>query len=165
MEGPGSNHTLCAGVDLERYPTEDGDHTLMFLDKVIFNKTKIPALNAVLDVTQLRQRVIANNIANVSTAGYRKQDLRFQEYLNSFVNKPAVEGTRTDSRHIPVPLPVRAPEVYEPETGLNDTGLNNIDIDKEMTDLAENHLHFNVGARLLAGGFDGLRKAITGRTG
>ena len=137
----------------------------MFLDRIIFNKTKIPALNAVLDVTQLRQRVIANNIANVSTAGYRKQDLRFQEYLNSFVNKPAVEGTRTDSRHIPVPLQVRAPEVYEPETGLNDTGLNNIDIDKEMTDLAENHLHFNVGARLLAGGFDGLRKAITGRTG
>jgi flagellar basal-body rod protein FlgB len=137
----------------------------MFLDKVIFNKTKIPALTAVLDVTQLRQRVISNNIANVSTAGYRKQDLRFQEFLNSFVIKPAVEGARTDPRHIPVPLAVSGPEVYEPETGLNDTGLNNVDIDREMTDLAENHLHFNVGARLLAGSFDGLRKAITGRTG
>ncbi|HJP34163.1 MAG: flagellar basal body rod protein FlgB [Candidatus Latescibacteria bacterium] len=137
----------------------------MFLNKVIFNKTKIPALNAVLDVTQLRQRVISNNIANVSTAGYRKQDLRFQEYLNSFVRKPAVEGTVTDPRHMEVPQPVSAPEVYEPESGLNDTGLNNVDIDKEMTDLAENHLHFNVGARLLSGGFDGLRKAITGRSG
>ena len=50
----------------------------MFLDKVIFNKTKVPVLNAVLDVTQLRQRVIANNIANVSTNGYRKQDVQFQ---------------------------------------------------------------------------------------
>ena len=136
----------------------------MFLDRVVFNKTKIPALNAVLDVTQLRQRVISNNIANVSTAGYRKQDLRFQEYLDSFVKKPAVEGFRTDPRHLPVPMPVSAPTVFEPESGLNDTGLNNVDIDKEMTDLAENHLHFNVGARLLSGGFDGLRKAITGRT-
>ncbi len=136
----------------------------MFLDRVVFNKTKIPALNAVLDVTQLRQRVISNNIANVSTAGYRKQDLRFQEYLDSFVKKPAVEGIRTDPRHLPVPMPVSAPTVFEPESGLNDTGLNNVDIDKEMTDLAENHLHFNVGARLLSGGFDGLRKAITGRT-
>jgi flagellar basal-body rod protein FlgB len=136
----------------------------MFLDRVLFDKTKIPALNAVLDVTQLRQRVISNNIANVSTAGYRKQDLRFQEYLDSFVKKPAVEGTRTDPRHMPVPIPVSAPVVYESETGPNDTGLNNVDIDKEMTDLAENHLHFNVGARLLSGGFDGLRKAITGRT-
>ena len=59
----------------------------MFLDKVIFNKTKVPVLNAVLDVTQLRQRVIANNIANVSTKGYRKQDVQFKEYLESFVRK------------------------------------------------------------------------------
>lgn len=137
----------------------------MFLNHVIFNKTKAPALNAVLDVTQLRQRVIANNIANVGTKGYRRQELRFQQYLDSFVRAPAVEGTRTDPRHIEVPLPISAPEVFEPETGLNDTGLNNLDIDKEMTDLAENHLFFNVGSHLLAGTFDGIRKAITGRTG
>ena len=136
----------------------------MFLNKVIFNKTKIPALNAVLDVTQLRQRVIANNIANVSTKGYRRQDVRFQEYLDSFVRQPAVEGTQTDPRHMEIPKPVAGPEVYETQTGVNDTGLNNVDVDREMTHLAENHLHFNVGARLLSGSFDGLRKAITGRT-
>ena len=136
----------------------------MFLDKVIFNKTRIPALNAVLDVTQLRQRVIANNIANVSTKGYRRQEVRFQEYLDSFVRQPAVEGQQTDPRHMTIPKPVAGPEVYETETGFNDTGLNNVDVDQEMTFLAENHLHFNVGARLLSGSFDGLRKAITGRT-
>ncbi|MEE2657971.1 MAG: flagellar basal body rod protein FlgB [Candidatus Latescibacterota bacterium] len=136
----------------------------MFLDKVIFNKTKVPVLNAVLDVTQLRQRVLANNVANISTKGYRRQELRFQEYLNSFVRKPAVEGYTTDERHIPVPKPMGSPEVFEPETGLNDTGLNNVDIDREMADLAENHLFFNVGARLLAGTFDGLKKSITGRS-
>ena len=135
----------------------------MFLDKVLFNKTKVPVLNAVLDVSQLRQRVIANNIANVSTKGYRRQELRFQEYLDSFVRDPAVEGTRTDARPLEVPLPISAPVVFEPETGLNDTGLNNVDIDLEMADLAENHLFFNVGQHLLAGGFDGLKKAITGR--
>jgi flagellar basal body rod protein FlgB len=62
-----------------------------------------------------------------------------------------------------IPSPVRSPEVYEPETGLNDTGLNNVDIDREMTDLAENHLFFNAGARLLAGTFNGLKKSISGR--
>ena len=135
----------------------------MFLDKVLFNKTKAPVLGAVLDVTQLRQRVTANNIANVSTKGYRKQSVRFQEYLDSFVRKPPVEGRRTDPRHITVPKPTEHPEVFEVETGLNDTGLNNVDIDIEMADLAENHLFFNVGARLLAGTFDGIKKSITGR--
>ncbi|MEE3257767.1 MAG: flagellar basal body rod protein FlgB [Candidatus Latescibacterota bacterium] len=135
----------------------------MFLDKVVFNKTKVPVLNAVLDVTQLRQRVIANNIANVSTKGYRKRDVRFQEYLESFVRQPAVEGRVENARHIFIPKPIANPEVFESETVVNDAGINNIDIDREMADLAENHLFFNVGQRLLRGQFDGLKKSITGR--
>lgn len=136
----------------------------MFLDKVIFNKTKVPVLTGVLDVTQLRQRVIANNIANVGTAGYRRQTVRFQEYLESIVSKPAVEGARSDSRHIPLPKPIANPEVYEPETGVNDSGLNNVDVDMEMAELAENHLFFNAGQKLIARQFDGLKKSITGRS-
>ena len=135
----------------------------MLLDKVLFNKTKVPLLNAVLDVTQLRQRVIANNIANISTKGYRSKDVRFEEYLESFVRRPAVEGQRTDPRHIPIPKPMAAPEVYEVETSSNDGGINNVDVDQEMAHLAENHLLFNVGARLLNGQFSGIRKSITGR--
>lgn len=137
----------------------------MFLDKVLFNKTKVPVLNAVLDVSQLRQRVIANNIANVSTKGYRVQRVQFQEYLDSYVRKPLVEGHTSDSRHIALPRPINNPEVFEPESGLNDGGLNNVDVDKEMATLAENHLFFNIGARLLAGSFNGIKKSIVGRPG
>ncbi len=135
----------------------------MFLDQVIFNKTKVPVLDAVLDVTQLRQRVMANNIANISTKGFRAKSVRFQEYLDSYVHKPVVEGQRTDARHIPIPKPVAHPEVFEPQTELNDSGLNNVDIDKEMAGLAENHLFFNVGSTLVQRQFSGLRKSITGR--
>jgi len=135
----------------------------MFLDKILFNKTKAPVLNAVLDVTQLRQRVIANNIANVSTRGFRKKTVRFQEYLNSYVRQPPVDGRTSNPRHIPIPRAVDSPEIYEPETGLSSTGINNIDVDVEMAELAENHLFFNVGARLLAGTFDGLKKSIAGQ--
>ena len=106
---------------------------------------------------------IANNIANVSTKGYRKQDVRFIEYLKSFVEKPPVEGKTTDPRHITIPKPIDKPVVFEAETGLNDSGLNNVDIDREMADLAENHLFFNAGQRLIRGQFDGLRKSISGR--
>lgn len=134
----------------------------MFLDQVIFDKTKVPVLTAVLDVTQLRQRVIANNIANISTPGYRKKSVRFQEYLESFVRRPPVEGRRSDPRHIPIPQPIANPEVYEPESSVNDSGLNNVDIDMEMAELAENHLFFNAGQRLIARQFEGLKKSISG---
>jgi flagellar basal-body rod protein FlgB len=135
----------------------------MLLDKVLFNKTKVPVLTAALDVTQLRQRVIADNIANVSTQGYRAKAVRFREYLDSFVRKPPVEGSRSDPRHLAIPRPIERPEVYEPETSLNDSGLNNVDIDREMADLAENHLFFNVSAKLINGQFGSLKRSISGR--
>ncbi|MEW6755924.1 MAG: flagellar basal body rod protein FlgB [Candidatus Latescibacterota bacterium] len=137
----------------------------MFLQQAIFSKTRVPVLSAVLDVTQLRQRVMANNIANVSTPGYRKKSVRFQEYLESFVRKPAVAGSLSDPRHIPIPEPIAAPEVYEPESSVNDSGLNNVDVDREMAELAENHLFFNAAQRLIRGQFDGLKRSITGRAG
>ena len=71
----------------------------------------------------------------------------------------------SNDRHIPIPKPIANPVVYEPESSLNDSGLNNIDIDREMADLAENHLFFNVGQRLIRGQFDGLKKSISGRAG
>jgi flagellar basal-body rod protein FlgB len=141
-----------------------GERPEMFLDNVIFNKTKVPVLAAVLDVTQLRQRVIADNIANVGTEGYRKKSVRFEDYLESFVRQPRIESQLRDARHIPFPRPIASAQVYEPEAGVNDSGLNNVDIDLEMAELAENHLLFNVGQRLIARQFDGLRKSITGRS-
>jgi flagellar basal-body rod protein FlgB len=137
----------------------------MFLDQVMFQKTKVPVLTAVLDVTQLRQRVIANNIANVGTVGYRRKAVRFQEYLDSFVHRPAVEGLRTDERHIPIPRRVSGPEVYRPESSVNDTGINNVDVDREMADLAETGMTHELAATLLRGRFDRLRRAIRGTPG
>lgn len=136
----------------------------MFLDQVIFDKTKVPVLDAVLDVTQVRQRIIANNIANVSTKGYRAKDLRFQDFLNSFVHRAPVQGNTSDLRHIAIPKAIANPEIFEPQSEVNDSGINNVDIDKEMAGLAENHLFFNVGSTLIQRQFSGLRKSITGRS-
>lgn len=136
----------------------------MLLDQVIFHKTKVPVLNAVLDVTQVRQRVIANNIANVSTKGFHAKDVRFQDYLSSFVNPGPVQAQTTDGSHMAIPDGQDRPEVYEVQSEVNDSGLNNVDIDKEMAGLAENHLFFNVGSTLIQRQFAGLKKSITGRT-
>ena len=136
----------------------------MFLDQVIFDKTRVPVLGAVLDVTQVRQRVIANNIANISTKGYRAKDVRFQDYLNSYVHEAPVQGDTSDRRHFAMPRNVSNPEVFEPQSEVNDSGLNNVDIDKEMANLAENHLFFNVGSTLIQRQFGTLHKSITGRS-
>ena len=137
----------------------------MLVRNLIFDKTRIPLLNKVLNVSSIRHRAISNNIANVNTVNYRRKDVDFATYLRAQVVKPKVVGARTDVRHLPVgrPDPSEPPRVYQPDPGPNTTGINNVDIDMEMADLAENHLLYNIGARLIGRQFQGLRKSITGQ--
>ncbi len=136
----------------------------MLVRNLILNKTKVPLLNKVLGVTSLRHRAISNNLANASTVNYQRKEVDFASYLRSQVVKPKVVGQRTDSRHLSIGTPPPGgPRIYEPDPGPNTSGINNVDIDMEMSSLAENHLLYNIGARLTAMQFQGIRKSITGQ--
>src|SRR5512134_1905592 len=65
----------------------------------LFGSTNIPALGEVLNFAQARHTVLAGNVANVNTPGYRLRDLNesaFQEKL-----KAAIEAAQTASAHPP----------------------------------------------------------------
>lgn len=136
----------------------------MLVRNLIFEKTRVPLLNKAMNVTSLRHRALSNNISNASTVNYKRKDVNFAEYLRSQVVKPKITGARTDARHMLLGNAAqKGPRVYQPDTGPNSTGINNVDVDIEMSNLAQNHLLYNVGARLLSGQFQGLRKSISGQ--
>ena len=41
----------------------------------------VNVLNKAADASWIRNEVIANNIANVSTPGYKRKDIKFEGYL------------------------------------------------------------------------------------
>lgn len=137
----------------------------MLVRNLLFNKTNVPLLNKMLNVASMRHRAISNNIANVNTVNYRRKDVNFADYLRAQVEKQPVVGLKTSGQHLPVgqPGPLAGPKMIEPDTGPNTTGINNVDIDREMADLAENHLLYNIGSHLMNQKFRGLRKAISGQ--
>ena len=136
----------------------------MLVRNLIFDKTRIPLLNKTLKVSSLRHRAISNNLANVNTVNFKRKEVDFASYLRSQVVKPKIAGRRTDSMHMLIGrAPQKQPQVYEPDPGPNTTGINNVDVDIEMANLAENHLLFNIGSRLMSGQFRAIRKSITGQ--
>ena len=139
----------------------------MLVRNLILNQTSVPLLTKLLDVTSLRHRAISNNISNVNTVNYKRNDVNFASYLKAAVVPSAVIGRQTNSRHLAVgtPDPLAKPQIYQQDPGPNTTGINNIDIDQEMANLAENHLMYNIGSHLISQKFRALRKAITGQTG
>ena len=148
---------------LGRMAPIENEETMGVRDLIV-GKTNIPLLTRMLDVTSLRHRAITNNIANVNTINYRRKDVDFESYLRKLVMKDGVKGVRTDSRHIPIGEADHSslPRIYEPKRGPNTSGQNDVDIDKEMANLAQNHLLYNASVRLIAGSFSGIRKSIVG---
>lgn len=134
--------------------------------KLLFDRTTVPDLERSLDVYSARQKVISNNIANVNTPCFRAKKVTFEEEYRRHLEKPALKGRLTDSGHRA--LGVRDlhqihPRIRRADNTRNDSGINNVDIDKEMAELAKNSLRYQQSVALIRKKFLNLRAAVKGR--
>lgn len=94
-----------------------------------------------MNVLAVRQKVVASNIANADTPGYRTKDVDFRHEFLSLA-----EG------HLPAVVEVEGLPVK------NDG--NNVSLEREARLLAENALRYNVAAELLRLEIRAVRNAI-----
>jgi flagellar basal-body rod protein FlgB len=138
----------------------------------IFNDPTSKALRTSLTGLQMRQQAIANNIANVDTPGYQAQKVSFEEALQTELvspTRPQLQAVTlglvtTDSRHIPIQQSVRSGEA-KPVTHLSKDGTlrndgNNVDVEREMTKLAETQIQYNALGQVTSSKLGILRTAI-----
>jgi len=138
----------------------------MILER-LFQKSDIPLLKNSLDAAALRHEVLASNIANVSTPGYQRKDVVFEEKLQESMNNAQITGTRTLPQHLPIgnsrSAETQAEVVVDSSKELA-SGVNNVDMDMEMSELAKNQIEFSAAASIIARRFRGLKDAILGRS-
>ena len=120
-----------------------------------------------LDVRSGIHETIASNMANEETPGYKARHLPFQETLGSVLRgegplNPAV----THPRHLGVNS--EASRVFQ-NTIKQDAGAglddNTVNLEKEMTRMAENTVLFMAVSQFLDGRFEGWKRAIDGGSG
>ena len=133
------------------------------LKKMLFSERPYVLLEKMLDKAALSQRVISANVANVSTPGYECIGVKFDDVLKRMVKADTIIK-RTDPRHLPDSNWHEniKPEVVGIENGYWN-GINNVNIDYEMVELAKTQLDFNIASRLMNLRFTQLRTAIRGR--
>jgi len=135
------------------------------LNKSLFGKGLIPIYSRLADLAATRHKVVASNIANVNTEGYEKREMDFDKELRKAIDKPALVGVTTSPNHIPLGnSPDGPPRIEKVKKSPNDTGVNSVDIDEEMANLAQNQITFEFGADMLARKFKALRSAIRGNS-
>lgn len=96
-----------------------------------------------MTMVSARQKVVASNIANADTPGYKTKDFDFQAELKS-----------ASASLNPVATEVQGLRVK------NDG--NNVSLDRESRLLAENAMHFNIATQLLRGQIKRVKSAIEG---
>ena len=102
------------------------------------------SLEQYMNVISVRQKLVASNIANADTPGYKTQDVDFQASLRS-----ALDGGGS-------PATVQVSGLTVKNDG------NNVDLDREARLLAENAMRFSVAANLMHSELQQVREAIKG---
>jgi flagellar basal-body rod protein FlgB len=115
-----------------------------------------------LDVSELRQRTSASNLANVSTAGYRAQRVEFESALRGA--ESTLAATRTDPRHLSTRGSDAAARIVDDESTASANGVNNVDIENELAVLGWNRIRMQALTRFTSNQIGILRDAI-GRRG
>lgn len=128
-----------------------------------------PVLNVLekgLDASSLRQKVLSNNVANVDTPDFKRSDVDFEAILGTALGKTGetLPLKTTSSQHIPgVAEAAQNGVVTDQSTSLRNDG-NNVDIDREMANVAENGLYYNSLTQTISSQLGLLRMVVQDKT-
>lgn len=111
------------------------------------NKT----LETLLDFTALKQKVIAQNIANAETKNYKRREVEFKDLLTKSMK--TVAGKKESKPELVVKVDENSPIVAKG---------NNVDVNKEMAELAQNSIMFKFASKKLNGYYQNLQGVIRG---
>jgi flagellar basal-body rod protein FlgB len=101
------------------------------------------SLERYMDLLSARQKLVASNIANADTPGYKTQDVDFQ-----FEFMTLAKGEQ--------PQTIQAQGLVEKPDG------NNVNLDREARLLSENQMRFNLASVLVHGSLKTVLEAIQG---
>ncbi len=109
-----------------------------------------------------KNRVISSNIANIGTEGYVRQNIKFDAMLH---NEMGETMKASDSKHIRTTSPSDMGiqnEIFLDKSKMPNGGINNVDIETEMAELAENAINFKFTSKKIAKHFQEMRDVIKG---
>ena len=117
-------------------------------------------LGAALDLYQARHKVLAENIANSETPGYRARDLDFGDELAAALAPADPAGTPGEAKGAAPTAPHVEPTIDRDATIKPDG--NSVALDTQVGRLAENAFKIQALTQILSSKYQGLKRVIDG---
>ena len=113
----------------------------------------LKALAASLNLRQIRQEVLAANVANAETPGYKSKVVDFEAALQRALDVDGnMEMQTSDSEHFDVGnggFDNLQPEIYDEPNGIVSEDGNTVDKEAELAKMAENKILFDASVKLM----------------
>ena len=135
----------------------------------MFDDITTRTLTAAMHGANMRQAVLAQNLANADTPGYKRQDVEFESALAEAVrdDRDQIAAARRAGDSLPMARELSIAQVEPSITTESNTAVrvdgSNVDPDNEMSKLAANQLSYNTVTALLDARFGQMRMVIAGR--
>jgi flagellar basal-body rod protein FlgB len=131
----------------------------------LFQSTSLPALQQTAMFAEKRHEILAGNMANLDTPGYRVQDLSvgdFETSLKSAIEaqqNPVQQSTRSPGipKEDPFDQPRRAMEKLVYHDG------SDVNIERQVTEISKNQALHSLAIALMRSQFSTLNSAISER--
>ncbi len=132
----------------------------------IFSGT-IPVLEKALDLRSRKHNLLVSNIANKDTPNYKAFDLSFEKEMEKLAgSQKSIKLRKTSTGHLASNNSGKDysdVSITKTSQGLARGGDGNtVDIEKEMTSLAENSLLYDAAAQIMKKKLQGLKVVIQG---
>jgi len=115
-----------------------------------------------LDLRAFRQQLLAANIANADTPGYKARDIDFAAALSDIAAGRAVTLRATDARHLAAPASDAPAAVLYRSPQQPSIDGNTVDMDVERNRFADNAVHYDANLTFLNSQIKLMLAAITG---
>ncbi|KIL50465.1 hypothetical protein KP77_18400 [Jeotgalibacillus alimentarius] len=121
----------------------------------------ISSLERGLDYSAVKQKVIANNVANVDTPGYKSKDVSFHAMLQDEMKLSSNQSQKNPLHFDLSNQGSGGINISSRPYNVRENG-NGVDMDKEMADLATNQIYYNSLISRISGKFGSLNSVIRG---
>lgn len=109
-----------------------------------------------------RMEVIAGNLANADTPGYKARDINFQKAMQTAMASRSQNLERTHEKHFKGQMQMQGAMEFrvvdQPDTGDGNT----VDVQIERNTFLDNGLRYQAGLQFLNGKIKGMKKALKG---
>ncbi len=132
----------------------------------IFQSTTIPVLQQVVGFTEARHNVLAGNIANLDTPGYRSRDLSVEDFQTRL--REAIEHKNGASRVRSPGDPPALSSSHMADVAKNSQSIlyhdgSNVGLEFQVTEMVKNQLQHNLALTIMSSQMRLLQVAISER--